>query len=124
MKKLICLILISVLLIPTSVSLTAHENDYTFFIEGEEISISGMLTEEEAYEIAYLHYCIENGIEAPDTYASCSHTYEHQEVTATTHKARATQPRCQKFTYDIRRCTKCYDTTTTLLKTWYEYCCE
>lgn len=124
MKKFVCLSLISVLFITLSLGIVAQEVEYTFIIEGVEIGISGILTEDEAYEIAYLHYCIENGIVIPDTCASCSHTYEHQEVTATTHKARATSPRCQKFTYDIRRCTKCYDTTTTLLKTWYVYCCE
>ena len=124
MKKIVYFLLISVLLITMSMGLIAHESEYTFVIEGEVISVAGVLTEEQAYELAYIHYCIENDIDIPDMCASCSHTYENQIVTATTHRARATQPRCQNFTYNIKRCTKCYDTTTTLLRSWYEYCCE
>ena len=124
MKKFICLLLVSLLLIPMSVGIMAHENEYIFIIEGAEISINGAVTKEEAYEIAYLHYCKENDIEIADTYATCSHTYEYQEVTATTHRARASQPRCQKFTYDIGRCSKCGNTTTELLDTWFVYCCD
>ena len=124
MKKIICLLLVYVLLIPMSVGIIAHENEYTFVIEGVEISISSALTEEEAYEIAYLHYCMENGIELPGTYATCSHTYEYQEVTATTHRARATAPRCQKFKYNIGRCSKCGNTVTELIRTWYVDCCD
>lgn len=124
MKKFICLLLTTLLLIPMSIGIFAHEYEYTFIIEGEEITISGIITEEEAYEIAYLHYCMENGIEISDTFVACSHTYEYQRVTATTHKARATAPKCQKFDYNIGRCNKCGDTTTTLIKTWYVYCCD
>ena len=124
MKKIICLILISVLLIPMSLGIFAHEQEYTFFIEDEEITITGMYTEAEAYEIAYLHYCMENDIEISGSYAICSHVYEYQIVTATTHKARTTQPRCQKFRYNIGRCTKCVHVTTELLDTWYIYCCD
>ena len=124
MKKFISLFLISVLLIPMSVGIFAHENEYTFFIEGEEIAISGTLTEEEAYEVAYRHYCMENGIEIPDSFAVCSHTYEYQIVTATTHRARVEQPRCQKFRYNIGSCTKCVHVTTELLYTWYIFCCD
>lgn len=124
MKKIICFLLISVLLIPMSVGIFAHENEYTFFIAGEEITITGILTEEEAYEAAYRHYCMENGIEIPASYASCSHTYEYQIVTATTHRARVSAPRCQKFRYKLGRCTKCVHVTTELLYTWYVYCCE
>lgn len=124
MKRFICLFLITVLLLPMSVGIFAHDNEYTFVIGDEEITISGALTEDEAYEIAQIHYALENDIDIPDTYASCSHRYEYQEVTATTHRARVTQPRCQKFLYNIGRCTKCYDTTTTLLETWYVPCCD
>lgn len=123
MKKVLCLLLVSVLLIPMSVGIFAHENEYAFIICNEEITITGMLTEEEAYEVAYLHYCIENGVELPSSYATCSHTYEYQIVTATTHKARATSPRCQKFRYKLGRCTKCVHVTTELLSTWYVACC-
>ncbi|MBR4880914.1 MAG: hypothetical protein IKU19_03210 [Clostridia bacterium] len=124
MKKVICLILITVLLIPMSVGLFAQENEYTFFIEDEEITITGIYTEEEAYEIAYLHYCMENDIEITTSYAACSHTYEYQEVTATTHRYRADQPRCKKFRYNIGSCTKCVHVTTELLDTWYVFCCD
>ena len=124
MKKIACLVLTVLLLIPMSAGIFAHENEYTFVIEGMEITISGTLTREEAYEIAYLHYCMENDIELPSSYATCTHNYEYQVVTATTHRARATAPRCQKFTYNIYRCSKCHDTYTQLLRTWYEYCCD
>lgn len=124
MKKIICLLLIFVLLIPMSAGTFAHEVEYTFVIYGEEISISGVLTEEEAYEIAYLHYCMENDIALPDSYATCSHVYTYQEVTATTHRARTEQPRCQKFVYKIGSCTKCTDVTTQLIRTWYTFCCD
>ena len=124
MRRTVSLLLILVLLISMSVSVAAQETEYTFNIEGEVITICGALTESEAYEIAYLHYCIENDIDIFDTYATCSHTYETQVVTATTHRARATAPRCQKFTYKINRCSKCYDTVTTLLRTWYVDCCD
>ncbi len=122
MKKIICLLLISVLLIPMSVGIFAHENEYTFVINNEEITITGAFTEEEAYEIAYLHYCMENDIELPCTYG-CSHTLETQVVTATTHRARAQQPRCKKSRYNIIRCPKCAYVTTELLSTWYVTCC-
>ncbi len=124
MKKVFCLLLITALLIPMSMGIFAQENEYTFIIKGDEITISGMITEAEAYEIAYLHYCIENNLELPASFASCSHVYEYQIVTATTHRARAEQPRCQKFTYNIGRCTKCVNVTTQLIRTWFTACCD
>lgn len=124
MKKIICILLVAVLLIPMSIGIMAHENEYTFIIHGEEITISGMVSEEEAYEIAYLHYYMENDIEISTSYATCSHNYECQQVIATTHRARVTAPRCQKFLYNIYRCSKCTDTYTQLLSTWYVDCCD
>ncbi len=124
MKKVICLLLITVLLIPMSVGIFAQETEYTFVIEGEVISISSSLSEEDAYKVAYLHYCLENNVEIPESYAICSHTYEYQIVTATTHRARASAPRCQKFRYNIGSCTKCVHVTTELLRTWFIFCCD
>ncbi len=124
MKKIICILLTTLMLVPMSVGSFAHTDEYTFIIGGEEITISGVSSADEAYEIACLHYCLENGIESDGPTTYCAHEYEYQLVEATTHRARTEQPRCQKFEYSIERCIHCGHSSATLLKTWYTFCCD
>lgn len=41
-----------------------------------------------------------------------------------THKARATEPRCLKQTYNYSACTRCDYEASTLISSTYIYCCE
>lgn len=51
------------------------------------------------------------------------HKLENTSVSATTHKVRATAPRCVKKTYAYSACTRCDYETSTLADTEYIYCC-
>ena len=51
------------------------------------------------------------------------HKYETSRTTVTTHKARATSPRCLKNTYDYSSCTRCGYETSTLISSTYIVCC-
>lgn len=53
------------------------------------------------------------------------HKYESAEyVTAITHKARASAPRCLSEEYRCRICSRCDDVEETLIASEYIYCCE
>ena len=51
------------------------------------------------------------------------HKLEGTTVEVTTHKVRATSPRCVTKTYDYETCTRCDYETSTLMGTEYIVCC-
>ena len=51
------------------------------------------------------------------------HKLENSIVEVTTHKVRATAPRCVCKTYDYNACTRCDYETSQLIDTEYIYCC-
>lgn len=51
------------------------------------------------------------------------HKIETTSVTAVTHKAKATAPRCLREIYDVDNCTRCDYTKSTLIDSSYISCC-
>lgn len=51
------------------------------------------------------------------------HKIETTTVTAVTHKAKATSPRCLREIYDVDNCTRCDYTKSTLINSAYIVCC-
>lgn len=51
------------------------------------------------------------------------HKYESTVITTITHKARATNPRCLRNTYNREVCSRCDHTQDTLLESIYITCC-
>lgn len=51
------------------------------------------------------------------------HKIETTSVTAVTHKAKATSPRCLREIYDVDNCTRCDYTKSTLINSAYIVCC-
>lgn len=51
------------------------------------------------------------------------HDYETTTATKITHKKYATSPRCLLETYDVKVCTKCDETTETLIESSRIICC-
>ena len=51
------------------------------------------------------------------------HKIETTTVTAVTHKAKATSPRCLREIYDVDNCTRCDYTKSTLINSNYIVCC-
>lgn len=51
------------------------------------------------------------------------HKYEDASTTVITHKARATAPRCLKNIYLYQTCTRCGHEKSTLMESFYIYCC-
>ena len=82
---------------------------------------------EELKERATAHFL--NGAENDDasTYGlTCTilgHSIETATTYTTTHKARATAPRCLKKTYKYECCTRCVYEKSTLISSTYIHCC-
>lgn len=97
----------------------AGENSFNFVFPEYEISVSGDISEDEAYNIANIFYCDMNGISIPAVCAPCDisgHYYKTTVVETTGHKVYTTDPRCRLNTYEVVTCTKCSSLISRTLK--------
>lgn len=108
--------------IPTSAKEVAVNENIEIIILDENVSV-GTRTKIERY-FATGEPIIENNI---DTYGiTCSllgHKITSTAVAVTTHKVRATAPRCVQKTYNYEECSRCDYENSTLIKTEYIPCC-
>ena len=115
-------VLLGLFVMPTS---AAEENETTeieIYIENENIS-----EETRAKIIAYYSDPTHEDDHATTYGLTCTllgHKLESTTLRTTTHKARATAPRCLQKTYDYDACTRCDYEVSTLLNTTYIHCCS
>lgn len=112
MKRLLITVLTITLLLPLGVYSSANntETSYSFIFDGIDIAVTGTMTEDEAYDLAYVLYCEEMGIILPMPCAPCDisgHYYKYYNSSSTIHKAYSSAPRCAVNTYYVTSCTKC-----------------
>ena len=126
-KNLFAILLILTLLtctfiIPTSAK-EATENNTSV-----EIIINGEVSAETKLKIEkYFATGEPSATNNTSTYGiTCTlfgHDLKNTTVEVTTHKVRATAPRCVVKTYDYEECTRCDHEASTLMGTEYIYCC-
>lgn len=115
-------LLVSAFVIPTSAKTNKTNSDVEIIIENENISAETK-TKIEKY------YSTENhNDDGATTYGlTCTlfgHKLETSCVTAITHKARATAPRCLEKVYEYEACTRCDYEASDLLGSSYIFCCS
>ncbi len=128
MKKIIALILVAASLFSVlSVSVYAEdagEDTVTVTVDGVEF-IFDSDTSEEFRNKAIAHY-FEHDDEATTYGLMCTlfgHKLENSIISAVTHKARATDPRCLRQRFNTEVCTRCDYTNSTLIDAKYISCC-
>lgn len=129
MKKLISLILVVVSLFSVmSISVyaeDANENTVTVTVNETEFVFDAD-TSEEFRNKFIAHYFNHNDDDTAAYGLTCTlfgHKLESSIITATTHKAKATDPRCLLETYNTEVCSRCDYTNSTLLDSSYISCC-
>ncbi len=129
MRKFIYILLCAALFLSyTATTVNAHnEGELSYTVDGYVHSFEfedDTLTLEEKIAIAETILGIRNGSVAPCS-SSCidGHDYESTYVYKTTHKVRATSPRCNKTTYNLKQCSVCGYTTTEYVDTVKIFCC-
>ncbi len=129
MKKTIALILVVVSLFSVmSISAYAEdatENTVTVTVNETEFVFDAD-TSEEFRNKAIAHYFNHEDDGAAAYGLTCTlfgHKLESSVVTAVTHKAKATDPRCLQETYNVETCSRCDYTNSTLLSSSYISCC-
>ena len=88
-------------------------NDNSVFSEDEKTIITAALNSEQETYGTYGSKCTLFG-----------HTYKTEYVTAITHKASNTNPRCLREVYETKICEDCSDTQTRLINSTLIACCE
>lgn len=114
--------LVSAFVVPTSAKTSETNSDIEIIIENENIS-----AETKTKVVKY--YSTENhSNDGATTYGlTCTlfgHKLETSCVTAITHKASATAPRCLKKTYEYEACTRCDYESSDLITSSYIFCCS
>lgn len=129
MKKIIALVLVVVSLFSVmSISAYAedtNENAVTITINDIEFVFDAD-TSEEFRNKAIAHYFNHNDNSTSTYGLTCTlfgHKLESSVITAITHKAKATDPRCLQETYNVETCSRCDYTNSTLLDATYISCC-
>lgn len=104
----------------TNLSVNTYEFD-GITVEFDEDCTFDLETQRAAAE--YLAY----GDDGAETYnLLCSifgHSYETSKATKVVHKARTTAPRCRQENYKVSVCSRCGDTSETLVSSRYISCC-
>lgn len=129
MKKIIAIVMVVVSLFSVmSISAYAEDtNEYTITVTVNETEfIFEANTSEEFRNKIITHYFNENDEDVATYGLMCTlfgHKLESSIITATTHKVRATAPRCLRETYDTEACTRCDYTNAELIDASYISCC-
>lgn len=132
MKRIIY-VLISLLILMTSVCVVATAdgagNTYTFEDEDAHYTVEfndNNLTEEQQMRVAEKLTGIAD--DTVQTYGlGCilfGHSYKYTSVSVTTHKYRASAPRCKIDMYNVKYCEDCDFTEPTWTSSAYIYCCD
>ncbi len=128
MKRIISLVLVVVSLFSVmSISAYAEETtENTIIVTVNEIEfIFDTDTTEEFRNKAIAHYF--NNDDSTSSYGlTCTlfgHKLESSVITAITHKAKATDPRCLQERYNTEVCSRCDYTNSTLIGSVYISCC-
>lgn len=129
MKKIIALIMVVVSLFSVmSISVYAEgseENTVTVTVNDVEFVFDAD-TSEEFRNRAIAHYFGHEDDGATAYGLTCTlfgHKLENSITSATTHKARATDPRCLRQRFNTEVCTRCDYTNSTLIDSTYISCC-
>ncbi len=129
MKKIIALVLVVVsLFCVMSISVCAQDtsaNTVTVTVN-ETVFVFTADTSEEFRSKVISHYFNHDDENTAAYGLMCTlfgHKLESSVVTAITHKAKATSPRCLQETYNVEACTRCDYTNPILLGSTYIVCC-
>lgn len=127
MKKLLALILVVISVFSTmSIAAYAEEASEITVTVNETVFIFDADTTEDFRNKFIAHYfeCEDDGTAAYGlTCTLFGHKTESSVVTAVTHKAKATSPRCLRETYEVETCSRCDYVKSTLIGSEYIVCC-
>lgn len=128
MKKIIALILVVVSLFSVmSISVyaeDANENTVTVTVNDVEFIFEADTTEDFRNKAIAHYFSHDDGATAYGlTCTLFGHKIESSVVTAVTHKAKATDPRCLQETYNVETCSRCDYTNKTMIGSAYISCC-
>ena len=128
MKKIIALILVAVSLFSVmSISVYAEDTAETTVTVNvnETVFIFDAYTTEDFRNKFIAHYFShDDGAAAYGlTCTLFGHKIESSVVTAITHKAKATDPRCLQERFNVETCSRCDYTNKTLLSSYFISCC-
>jgi len=116
-------LLVCTCVLPTSAKEHTHNNDIEIIILDENVSAETK-TKIENY-FATGEAATDDGVAAYGlTCTLLGHKLQNSIVEVTTHKVRATSPRCVTKTYDYDACTRCDYETSELIDTEYIVCCS
>lgn len=129
MKKIIALIMVvASLFCVMSVSAGAEgiiEDTVVVTVNGVEFIFDVDTTED--FRDKYIANYFNSGDDGATAYGlTCTlfgHKIESSVVTAVTHKAKATSPRCLSEKYEVEVCSRCDYTTSTKISSHYIVCC-
>ena len=128
MKRIFAVLLVLTLLTCTCALPVSAKNTKNTTNNDIEIIIHDEVSEETKEKIEKY---FANGAPADDgastyglTCALLGHNIKISSVSAVTHKARATSPRCLKKTYNYEECTRCDYEKATLISKMYIICCS
>ena len=128
MKRIIALILVAVSLFSViSISVYAEgteENTITVTVNDVEFVFDADTTEDFRHKFIAHYFDHNNGASAYGlTCTLFGHKIESSVVTAVTHKALSTSPRCLRETYNVETCSRCDYTNKTMISSAYIVCC-
>ncbi len=127
MKKTLALIFVVIFAFSTmSIAAYAEEASEITVTVNETVFVFDADTTETFRNKFIAHYfeCEDDGTVAYGlTCTLFGHNLESSVVTAITHKASATAPRCLRETFDVETCSRCDYTNSTLIDATYIYCC-
>lgn len=129
MKKIIALILVVVSLFSVmSISAyaeDANENTVSVTVNDVEFIFDADTTED--FRNKFIAHYFNHGDDGATSYGlTCTlfgHKLESSVITTITHKAKATDPRCLRETYDTEACTRCDYANAVLIGSVYISCC-
>ena len=128
MKKIIALILVVVSLFSV-MSFSAYaenptENIVTVTVNETVFMFDADTTEDFRNKFIAHYFNHDDGAAAYGlTCTLFGHKIESSVVTAVTHKAKATDPRCLEETFNVETCSRCDYTNKTLISSYYISCC-
>lgn len=128
MKNLFILMMALLLICAFSVSsFAATEETYVYDMGSVTVIFEGNDTWDAATREAVAHRLVYGENDDSTTYnLLCNlfgHKYETKGVTAITHCAQSSQPRCLEETFNISLCSRCDDQLTERTSYCYIYCC-
>ena len=125
MKRIFSLLLAMVTVLSLCLPVFAEEGDeyeYQFNNVSVLFSIETPFSSEEREQIAME---LAGGIPANGFDIRClfGHNYQADIVTVITHKVHPLNPRCLSETFEVKKCTRCGNTESTLIGSSYICCC-